>query len=449
MPNRKIDEAEIKRIASKYVHSVRRDPETVPNIKDVITEALKNAAPERDVDEQDIPSVIAKLKRRPTINDKIINEAAKEVVDRAALEDLKHMVSRHAERTGKGKLTPQEIEQILKKQKLDPYKASLPQIHKAVDDYFRTGRPLEYMSAQDLHKMVRDTMKKVTNGPVDENDVKAVAAKYVEQADQDLPADPAEIEKLARSHFILKHPLMQQGGTKKSTTSKPGDDGKAKIGSGSSGVKQGGQVPPKDPKNLTFFEKTRIKLYRYGIKSLTKGSRNWLEDEVSSLKRVNRQKFLQEGETIETALIGKMFMYFYDAKLKKELPYWDKFPLVFPIEIYKDGWLGLNLHYLDRQLRMRLFDKLLQFANDKSLDKITKLRLSYSLLKSVARYPEARPCIKRYLASHVRSELLRVDPVDWEIALFLPVEQFQKEKKETVWKKSKEKIRYLQRFRRK
>ena len=372
MPIRKLDEAEIKKIAAKYIHSVHRNPASISEIQEVIKEALKKAAPGRELDEQDIPSVVAKLKGKSIINDKVINEVAKKVVDHAAMEDLKHMVSHHAERINKKKLTPEEIENIIRQQKLDPHKSALPTVRKAVEDYFK-------------------------NKPV--------------------PATATQQEE--KREKITRHT-----------------------------IKQGSEIPPKNLRNLTFFEKIRIKLYRYGIKSLTRGSRNWLEDEVSSLKRINRQKLLQEGNTIEMALIGKMFLYFYDAKLKKELPYWDKFPLVIPIEIYKDGWLGLNLHYLDRPLRTRLFDKLLQFANDKSLDKITKLRLSYGLLKNVSRYPEVRPCIKRYLTTHVRSELLKIEPIDWEIALFLPVEQFQKEKKETVWKKSKEKIRNLQRFRR-
>ena len=146
-------------------------------------------------------------------------------------------------------------------------------------------------------------------------------------------------------------------------------------------------------------------------------------------------------------MISNMFMYFYDAKTKKDLPYWDKFPLIFPIELYKDGWLGINLHYLPIDIRMKLFDKLLAFANDKSLDKITKLRLSYGLLKNVSKFPEVRPCIKRYLGEFVKSNLLRVEPIDWEIALFLPVEQFQKERKEQVWIDSKRKISRLRRRR--
>src|SRR4051812_30598339 len=56
--------------------------------------------------------------------------------------------------------------------------------------------------------------------------------------------------------------------------------------------------------------------------------------------------------------IGTMIMYFYDAKLKDVLPYWDQFPLVFPIEIYDDGFLGINLHYLPPMLRAKLMDAL-------------------------------------------------------------------------------------------
>jgi hypothetical protein len=50
----------------------------------------------------------------------------------------------------------------------------------------------------------------------------------------------------------------------------------------------------------------------------------------------------------------------------------------------------------------------------------------------------------------VKSDLLEIKPVDWETAVFLPVEQFQKETKETVWKRSLAKIkkRQKQTFRR-
>ena len=432
MPKRNLDESEIRRITEKYIHSVRIDPETIPNIEEVITEAIKSAAPRREFDPADIASVVSKLKGKHIINDKVINEAAKEVVDHSAMEDLKFMIGRNAKQLNK-KLTPKEVDAIIQQGKLDPYTASLPQIKKAVNDFFSFGRPLEFVTPTELQDLVRKEMGKT--GPVDERDVNAVVAKYVEKADQEKPVDPAEVQRLIQSHMATRTP-----------PTKPSEAEKQK-GDKQTNVKQGTFIPPKDPKNLTFFEKIRIKFQRYGIKSLTKESRNWLTDEVASLKRVNRQSFITQGQTAAEAFIGKMFMFFYDAKTKKRLPYWDKFPLIFVIELYDDGWLGLNLHYLDQKIRLRLFDKLLQFANDKSLDKITKLRLSYALLKNVAKFPEVRPCIKRYLAEYTKSQLLTVQPIDWEIALFLPVEQFQKEKKETVWAASRKKIRSLRKVR--
>ena len=452
MPIRKIDESEIRRIATKYVHSVRRNPGTVPNIQKIIQEALKSAAPERELDPQDVPNVISKLIKRSIINDKTINEAAKEVIDHGAMEDLKHMISRNAKQMGK-QVTPQELDAIIKKGKLNPYSSSLAQIKNAVASYFETGRPLEYISPVELQGMIRSEMSKA--GPVDDRDVKAVLSKYMEQADQDKPFDLNQVQKLIQSHMqgriagrtAVSNPIPTGEGPKPSQVSRPaGEKEEQKTGKPTSNeIKPGAWVPPKNLKNLTFFEQIRIKLRRYGIKSLSRGARNWLTDEVSSLKKPNRQKLIAEGETVAEALVGKMFMYFYDAKTKADLPYWDKFPLIFAIELYDDGWLGINLHYLDRNLRLKLFDKLLQFSNDKSLDKITKLRLSYGLLKNVARFPEVRPCIKRYLTSFVKSELLPIAPVDWEIALFLPVEQFQKERKETVWNESRDKIRRLKR----
>jgi len=437
MPKRNLDEAEIRKIAKKYIHSVRRGDS---NIHDVIREAIKNASPKRDIDPNDVVSVVEKLKGRRVINDKAINEAAKEVVDHSAMEDLRFMVNRNAKALGKT-LSPKERDELIKKAKLDPHSVSLPQIKKAVSDYFTTGRPLEYISPVEMQKMIRAEMGKINapGTPIDERDVNSIMSKYMEKADQDKPFDVAEVQRLIRSHVEGKKTLTRPQQPQQTPPQPPKQPP----------VKPGQFVPPKDPKNMTFFEKIRMKLQRYGIKSLSKGARNWLTDEVSSLKRVDRNKLLLEGNTVAEAMIGKMFMYFYDAKTKKTLPYWDKFPLIFAIELYDDGWLGLNLHYLDRTLRMRLFDKLLQFANDKSLDKITKLRLSYALLKNVAQYPEVRPCIKRYLASYVKSNLLPIAPVDWEIALFLPVEQFQKEKKETVWEKSRKKMQQYQRFRRK
>ena len=201
------------------------------------------------------------------------------------------------------------------------------------------------------------------------------------------------------------------------------------------------RIYPTDDRPLTFFDKVKNRMRRDGIPLLTKKARAWMKTTLTSMKTPSRKGLVQNGETLAEVLIGNMFFFFYDAKHKKTLPYWDRFPLIFPLELYDDGFLGINLHYLDRNMRVRLFDKLLDFKNNDRFDDSTKLKLSYALLASVAKFPEVKPCVKRYLASHVKSEFLRVHPSEWEIALFLPVEMFQKQSADFVWADSRRKIR--------
>ena len=121
-----------------------------------------------------------------------------------------------------------------------------------------------------------------------------------------------------------------------------------------------------------------------------------------------------------------MYFYSYDPKLKQILPYYDRFPLIIPIEKYDDGFLGLNLHYLSTKQRLILLDKLYATLNNKKYDDTTKLKINYNILSHARRYKEFEPCVKRYLYSHLRSRIMEIPADDWEIGLFLPTEQFVK-----------------------
>ena len=79
-------------------------------------------------------------------------------------------------------------------------------------------------------------------------------------------------------------------------------------------------------------------------------------------------------------------------------------------------------------------DQLNRYASNERYDKTTRLELSYGILR---RFGRAVPCVKRYLGDHVKSSTVRIDADEWEIAIFLPVERFQKESKKTVWADSR------------
>jgi hypothetical protein len=134
-------------------------------------------------------------------------------------------------------------------------------------------------------------------------------------------------------------------------------------------------------------------------------------------------------------------MFVYDPKTKAQLPYYDTFPLVFPYEKVPGGFMGLNMHYLPYQLRVRLLDRLMVYASNKKMDETTKIRYSWALISGVSKFSLAQPCIKHYLDNHVRSQFKLVPADDWATAMMLPVERFVGANKQVVWADSVRKTR--------
>ena len=140
---------------------------------------------------------------------------------------------------------------------------------------------------------------------------------------------------------------------------------------------------------------------------------------------------------------GRMYMFKYDPKLKQKLPYYDTFPLIFPIEPPRgDSFLAINLHYLPPPLRARLMDELYnRTINQSNMDITTRVRVSYNILKSASNLRFFKPCIKRYLFSNIRSRYLYIDPDRWDIALMLPTARFMKANINRVYLDSRRMVR--------
>ena len=106
------------------------------------------------------------------------------------------------------------------------------------------------------------------------------------------------------------------------------------------------------------------------------------------------------------------------------------------LEKYDNGFLGLNLHYLPVKFRIAFLQKLMKFAQLTAENDIRRMRLSYEILEGVKRYAEFKPCLKRYLHSHLRSKLLTIQPNEWDVATMLPLQQFRGANAKTVWRDS-------------
>jgi len=191
------------------------------------------------------------------------------------------------------------------------------------------------------------------------------------------------------------------------------------------------------------------------LQTMSRESMKWLVAKVASLRNPlaisvpmtkEKSRFVPKGarpipNATKKFKIGGMYFFVYDPKGKNDLDYYDKFPLVIPLESYSDGFLGLNLHYLPMKYRVYFMRKLMSRAVLNDDNEIMRLRVSYEILAASKKYKEFRPCLKRYLYSHIRSRILAVEPEEWDVAMYLPVQQFKKATASKVWKESVEEIR--------
>ena len=188
----------------------------------------------------------------------------------------------------------------------------------------------------------------------------------------------------------------------------------------------------------SYLDKLKDAIKTNSVTAKARAAGNWFRSIVNRTKgqfsdETPKTILSRSDSLVSKSVLGKMYFYSYDPKWKNELPWYDTFPLVFPIEKYPDGFLGLNFHYLAPKHRAILMDQLKMFANNKSYDETTKLKLTYNMLKGFTKIKRAKPTVHRYLSSKVKSKYVLVNADEWEVALFLPVERFKKATKKKVW----------------
>ncbi len=160
-------------------------------------------------------------------------------------------------------------------------------------------------------------------------------------------------------------------------------------------------------------------------------SREWLREKARTASKENKQrrtkrrdKLLGDESRITNRFeAGRLYLFTYDAKLKEELPYWDKSPLSIIFDITKDGhYLGLNFHYLPPMLRAKLLDAILDLPTYKTQKQ--RIKMSYDIVKSFAASNLARPCIHSYIPSHIVGNIVEIAREEYNFIVLLPLANF-------------------------
>ena len=167
----------------------------------------------------------------------------------------------------------------------------------------------------------------------------------------------------------------------------------------------------------------------------------WYEEKIKEFTAPSRETLIRQGDMRtknQGPFFGEMNMFFYDAKFKKTLPYWDRFPLVIPLYDWsfdynpRKEFMGINFHYLSIPLRIALLNELvelyitnteIEWGGETFNDKTRLVIKNFS--KMILKTPQAIPCVKHYLNPYIRTNIRRIKASEFIIALLLPVEDFQ------------------------
>lgn len=157
----------------------------------------------------------------------------------------------------------------------------------------------------------------------------------------------------------------------------------------------------------------------------TQEARDWFREQAESTP-IRNPKTVINSSPIQTArtVTGFLYLFQYRPKMIDELPYHDRFPVVFPFRRVRNGFYGINMHYLPYTYRAILMDNLYDLAMDEEYDEETRLRLTYNILQSAGKFRFFKPCVRHYLNNHVQSRFALIPSSQWDIALFLPLERF-------------------------
>ena len=189
----------------------------------------------------------------------------------------------------------------------------------------------------------------------------------------------------------------------------------------------------------SLFDALESEAFRKGLQVRSKEATTWFQKKARELGPIGSTKMLKDDRLKAKAkpMIGDMVMYTYNPKLRQTLPYYDIFPLTIVVGPAKDGFYGINLHYLPPKVRAIFLDKLNDVASNQKFNATTRFKITYNLLKASAGYKYFKPCFKHYLSKHVNSRIMKVDAAEWNIAIFLQTQSFKKASIGKVWADSR------------
>lgn len=150
----------------------------------------------------------------------------------------------------------------------------------------------------------------------------------------------------------------------------------------------------------------------------------WINEKAMDLTAGTVQKKMLSSNRAAAPMIGNLYFFKYDPKLKAKLPMYDKYPMAFPIKMYGDGFLGINMHWLPIGERIDF----VKAVNEYRMTEVNRTPINAEFLimmeKSKRIYDLMPKAVHRYLRSYTRSSFIKILPEEYEKAVQLKIDEW-------------------------
>jgi hypothetical protein len=152
----------------------------------------------------------------------------------------------------------------------------------------------------------------------------------------------------------------------------------------------------------------------------------WINAKAMNLTSgVVQKRLLNSKRGVGSTNIGSLYFFKYDPKHKDKLLIYDRYPMAFPIKMYGDGFLGVNMHYLPMGQRKQFVKIINDYKESSDLARIdVNIELFNELERTGRIYSIIPEAVKRYLFTQVRSRFIQILPEEYEKAVQLRIDEW-------------------------
>lgn len=145
-------------------------------------------------------------------------------------------------------------------------------------------------------------------------------------------------------------------------------------------------------------------------------------------------------------LLGRMYFYRYVPEIPNNT--FDMYPLIFILNKTESWFEGINFHFMNPKQRAILLEHMFDYLNKQDYTLNTRVLFNSfnKVLSGNRKFKYGKYCYRKYSFDSIRSKVLEVHPLDWEIAMSVPTEKFYSLKKrrlpdKVVWKNTDIKVK--------